>query len=152
VATAAELRETPTEIVGRVARRRSWRHDWWIAGALIATLVAIIAVVIVQRSEGRWVAVVQVVAPNESATRLDLAIGICNPSQSLPAPRVVETRNEVRISIDVHAPGGDNGSCAAGATVMLHAPLGERRVVDGHSHHQVDVVFTDIGATSTTGP
>jgi hypothetical protein len=120
--------------------------------ALIATLVSIISVVVIQRSDGRWVRVVQVVAPNESATRMDLVIGICSPSQSLPAPRVVETRNEVRISIDVHALGGAHGSCAAGATVTLKAPLGERSVVDGHSHHQVDVVFTDIGATATTGP
>jgi hypothetical protein len=111
------------------------------------SLAVVAAVVrIKQMPENRWVQITQATARSESATRLDLTIDICNPRVSLPSPRVVETSSEVRISIDLRVKSSPNdieASCASSATVTLNSPLQARRVIDGHSGHEVEVILSD---------
>jgi hypothetical protein len=88
-------------------------------------------------------------ALNTSASQLQLTIDVCGPALSTP-PTVVESNSEVRISVDLRVKtGGDNASCAAGTLVTLRSPLGERRVIDGHSGHEVEVILTNT--TDSTG-
>src|SRR3954452_20667030 len=85
------------------------RRDWLTIVAAIVSLLAIAALVWdKQTTHIRWAQVILAGAPNRSSTRLDVTVDVCSPSLSLPAPRVVETRSEVRISIDLRvttAPG-----------------------------------------------
>lgn len=129
--------------------RRPVRRGWWSAGAIVLAIAVAAALVFLQMRQTRWVEVIQAVAPNESASSLELVIGVCNPSLPLPPPKVTETKSEVRISVDLRDKySGDTKACASGATVTLRSPLGTRLVIDGHSGHEVEVILTDTGSTA----
>ena len=134
-------------------RRRRVLRDWWTLTATVITLAFAAGLVVMQFvPSDRWVEIIQAVATDGSASRLNLVVDVCNPSTPLPAPTVVETRAEVRVSVDRRVKrGGDTASCATGATVTLRSPLDTRRVVDGHSGHQVTVIFTDSSSLTPGG-
>ena len=152
VADAVVAQESPAHDTGEVDPRRSSAREWWIGGACIAIAVVIGLALMIDRSAHDWVEVVLVEAPNEAATHVDVTIGLCNPSGPAPTPRVVETRSEVRISVDVRASRGNVASCAVSVPIVLASPLDKRQVIDGHSHAPVEVALSDLGATPASAP
>ncbi|HZX53872.1 MAG TPA: hypothetical protein VFE86_04290, partial [Ilumatobacteraceae bacterium] len=102
----AVARETAAQSTVESHRRRSSGRDWWVVGACIAVVGVIALVMMIDRSAHNWVEVEQLEASDKSATQVDVTIGLCDPSEPVPPPRVIETRSEIRISVDVRATRG----------------------------------------------
>ena len=89
----------------------------------------------------RWVAITGVSARVDAPTVLHVDYDVC---AQVPPPRVIESANEVRLTIDFqHDYAGFQLACGTIATIQLAEPIGDRKVIDDHYGTAFTVVLQD---------
>jgi hypothetical protein len=89
-----------------------------------------------------WAHVQGATAHTRSDTSISVNYGVCwLKNTPMPTPKIVESDTAVRITSEVHSPGGDSKACLTLQTITLAKPIGDRVVVDARTGKTITVAF-----------
>jgi hypothetical protein len=107
----------------------------------VVVVAALLLMVPAGCADVRWVRISDASAASTSATAITVGLDYCIVEPNPPTPTVVESRDEIRVRINLRHHGVDEATCKSSVVIDLAAPIGRRVLIDDRHHQQVPVAF-----------